>query len=273
MRARAALFDVFGDYLRSRGDAAPIAALLRLLAPLGVTAPAVRTAVSRMVRQGWLTPAHLPDGPGYRLTARGVRRLDDAGARIYRTGQEPWDGRWHLLVVAPPAGRGARLRLSADLAFLGYGAIEATTWLAARQSPEVAALIVQHGARVESFVAVHTGDPRAMIDRAWDLDQLAAAYARFVDDLTPVVGSVGPDAADEDAFAARTALVHGWRNFLFTDPELPAQLLPPDWAGTKAAAFFDTEASRLLPAAARFVDSCLRPAEQDRGVAFRASGQ
>jgi len=273
MRARAALFDVYGDHLRSRGDAAPVAALLRMLAPLGVTAPAVRTAVSRMVRQGWLAPAQLPDGPGYALTARGVRRLDDAAARIYRTGQEAWDGRWHLLVVSQPASRGARQRLSADLAFLGYGAIEASTWVATRPSPEAAAIVAAHGATMEPFAAVHTGDGRSMIDRAWGLDQLAAAYGRFVDDLTPLVGAVGQDASDEMAFAARTALVHAWRNFLFTDPDLPSQLLPTDWAGARAAAFFDSEASRLLPAAARFVDSCLRPADPVPGVAFPASAQ
>src|SRR2546429_825451 len=56
MQARSALFDLYGDYLRPRGGRAPVAALVRLLAPLGIAAPAVRTAVSRMVRQGWLHP-------------------------------------------------------------------------------------------------------------------------------------------------------------------------------------------------------------------------
>ncbi len=262
MRARAALFDVYGDHLRSRGDAAPIAALVRILAPLSVTAPAVRTAVSRMVRQGWLAPAQLPDGPGYRLTERGRRRLDDAAARIYRTEQGTWDGRWHLLVVCPPASRGARQRLAADLAFLGYGAVEASTWVATRPSPEVATVIATHGAEMECFVAEHTGDARSMIDRAWDLNQLATAYGKFVDDLAPIVTAVGPDTPDEIAFAARTELVHAWRNFLFTDPDLPPQLLPPQWAGSRAAGFFDAHADRLLPAASRFVDSCLRTAAQ-----------
>ena len=85
MNARSALFDLYGDHLRSRGGRAPVAALVRLLAPLGVAAPAVRTAVSRMVRQGWLQPVRLDGGPGYALTPRAVRRLDDAAARIYRT--------------------------------------------------------------------------------------------------------------------------------------------------------------------------------------------
>src|SRR5918911_1281310 len=101
MQARSALFDLYGDHLRPRGGVAPIAALVRLLAPLDIAAPAVRTAVSRMVRQGWLRPEKPPAGPGYPLPAKATLRLDDAAARIYRTRPGDWDGRWHLLVVTP----------------------------------------------------------------------------------------------------------------------------------------------------------------------------
>src|SRR5690606_10389480 len=54
MHARSALFDLYGDPLRARGSQAPVAAIVRLLAPVGIAAPAVRTAISRMVMQGWL---------------------------------------------------------------------------------------------------------------------------------------------------------------------------------------------------------------------------
>ena len=47
MQARSALFDLYGDHLRARGGRAPIAALVRLLAPLEIAAPAVRTAVAK----------------------------------------------------------------------------------------------------------------------------------------------------------------------------------------------------------------------------------
>lgn len=257
---------MYGDHLRSRGGAAPVAALVRLLTPLNVTAPAVRTAVSRMVRQGWLDRVALAEGPGYALTERAARRLDGALARIYRTRAAPaWDGRWHLLVVTLPASRSARLRLAGDLAFLGYGRLENGVWVAVRPSPEVAAVVATHGAGAQMFAAAHGGDPLSMIDQAWNLERLAGAYTRFIDDLSPVVHAAGPDATDEAAFAARSLLVHAWRNFLFTDPGLPPSVLPDRWPGARAAAFFDAEAGRLSPAATRYVDRCLR------GVALRAS--
>ena len=51
------------------------------------------------------------------------------------------------------------------------------------------------------------------------------------------------DDPEEAAFAARFHLVHEWRKFLFTDPGLPDQLLPEDWAGSSG--------DRLLPARGR----------------------
>src|SRR5689334_18695936 len=171
--ARSALFDLYGDHLRAREDEfrgqVPVAALVKLLAPLGVQAPAVRTAVSRMVRQGWLTAIKLPSGPGYALTPRAVRRLDEAAERIYRTSRQEWNGTWHLLVVAPPPGRSDRERLHAQLQFLGYGAIGGTTWISPRPAPELDATLAEASARAERFTAAHDGDSQALIARAWEI--------------------------------------------------------------------------------------------------------
>jgi phenylacetic acid degradation operon negative regulatory protein len=211
-----------------------------------------------MVRQGWLTAVRLPSGPGYALTPRAVRRLDEAAERIYRTSHREWDGQWHLLVVAPPTGRSHRERLHAQLQFLGYGAIGGATWISPRPAPELDAMLAEAPARAERFTAVHDGDSQALIARAWDLDGLARAYARFLDEAALLLGDI-ETTTDVGSFSARSALVHSWRKFLFVDPGLPEALLPPDWPGTKAAAWFDQEADRLLPAARRFVDDCLIP--------------
>ncbi|GGJ91959.1 phenylacetic acid degradation operon negative regulatory protein [Pilimelia anulata] len=260
MQARSALFDVYGDYLRPRGGRAAVAALVRLLAPLGISAPAVRTAVSRMVRQRWLAPARLPGGPGYALTPRGTRRLDEAAARIYRTADLRWDGRFDLVIVAEPVTRPARRRLAAALAFQGYAPLGAAGWVAPRPGDEVDQVLAEQGVAYERLAAAHAAGPdgaAALVHRAWDLPALAAAYDGFVAELTPVVTVITEASPDEEAYAARCRLVHAWRGFLFRDPALPGELLPDPWAGTSAAAFFDAHAGRLRGAADRYVDRCL----------------
>jgi phenylacetic acid degradation operon negative regulatory protein len=260
MQARSALFDLYGDYLRSRGGRAPVAALVKLLAPLGIAAPAVRTAVSRMVRQGWLHPMRLTSGPGYALTPKAARRLDEAAVRIYRTSRNHWDGRFDLIVIEPPATRRDRLRLGSSLAFLGYGALDEHTWVATRPGEDVDQTLAEAGVRYERFTASHaagTTGSTGLVRRAWDLGEIGRAYERFVAELQPVVGAVTIRSSDEAAYAARFRLVHAWRTFLFRDPALPPALLPDGWPGTGAAAFFDRHAARLRPAADRYVDRCL----------------
>jgi phenylacetic acid degradation operon negative regulatory protein len=257
VNARSALFDLFGDHLRSRGGRAPVAALVRLLAPMGVAPPAVRTAVSRMVRQGWLAPVRLVDGPGYVLTPRAVRRLDDAATRIYRTRLEDWDGAWHLLVTDLPGERARRDRLRAGLTFLGYAQLDDATWIGPRWSEEVDLLLETESVRAERFLARHDGDSIGLVRRAWDIEGLSRAYLRWLADAEKVVADAVDDSSDEQAFAARSRLVHEWRKFLFLDPGLPRELLPPRWAGDEAARFFDAESGRLQPAATRFVERCL----------------
>lgn len=265
--ARSALFDLYGDHLPSRGARAPVAALVRMLAPLGITAPAVRTAVSRMARQGWLAAVRLPGGAGYELTPRAVRRLDEAATRIYRHGRLEWDGRWHVVVVERVRERTRRDRLRAALAYLGYAPIDETTWISPRPSVELEALLEVEHVRAERFAASYDGDPRGLAARAWDLDGLAHAYQRWMAAAADLMTPVGPDAPDEAIFAARSMLVHEWRKFLFRDPGLPAELLPGSWPGTAAAQLFDSESARLLPGASRFVDCCLQAGGAGRSAA------
>jgi phenylacetic acid degradation operon negative regulatory protein len=260
MQARSALFDLYGDYLRPRGGRAPVAALVRLLSPLGIAPPAVRTAVSRMVRQGWLNPLKLSAGPGYLITPKAARRLDEAAARIYRTGKPGWDGRFDLLVLEPPPGRRERQRLADNLAYLGYGMLDEHTWVATRAGEDVDGLLGESGVSYERFTASHAAGNSgavALVRRAWDLKEIGSAYELFVEAQKLLLAEVTARSDDEEAYAARFRLVHAWRTFLFRDPQLPPALLPDRWPGTSAAAFFDRHAARLRPAADRYVDRCL----------------
>ncbi len=257
MTARSALFDLYGDHLAARGGRAPVAARVRLLAPLGITGPAVRTAVSRMVRQGWLETVRLPGGAGYVLTPRASRWLEEAAQRVYSRGDQAWDGQWHLLVAQHIADRARRERVRAALGYLGYAPIGEGTWVSPRAAPGLNTLLAAEELQAERFQARYDGDPGGLLARAWDLGGLARAYQEWLGWARPLTAEAGPGTPDETVFALRSRLVHEWRKFLFADPGLPAALLPAHWPGRQAASFFRRESDRLLPAASRFVDCCL----------------
>jgi phenylacetic acid degradation operon negative regulatory protein len=199
----------------------------------------------------------LPEGPGYVLSPRAVRRLDDSAGRIYRTQDATWDGSWHLMVTDLPGERSRRDRLRAGLTFLGFAQLDDATWIGPRWSEEVDGLLEVEGVRAERFSARHDGDSLGLVRRAWDVEGLARAYSRWLADAALLVSEAGTEPDDEQAFATRSRLVHEWRKFLFLDPGLPRELLPGDWPGDKAAEFFDAESARLGPGAARFVDRSL----------------
>jgi phenylacetic acid degradation operon negative regulatory protein len=163
-----------------------------------------------------------------------------------------------VIVIARIRERARRDRLRAALGYLGYAPADESTWVSPRPSVELEALLEAERVRAERFTASYDGDARGLLARMWDLDGLAHAYRGWLAVAADLVGEVGPDTPDEMVFAVRSRLVHEWRKFLFRDPGLPAELLPPSWPGRQAAELFEAESARLLPAAARFVDCCLR---------------
>ncbi|MBA2445145.1 MAG: PaaX family transcriptional regulator [Nocardioidaceae bacterium] len=260
MNARSALFDVYGDHLRATGGVAPVASLVQLMAPLGITAPAVRTAISRMVRQGWLEPIRLEAVAAYRLTPKADRRLTDAAQRIYRSPAAPWDHRWHLLVIDKGADRASRERIRSGLSYFGYALLRDDTWISPHTSGEVDALVAAEGVRTRRFLAEHDGDDVSLTATLWDLDELGRSYLRWLADARLLIANtqIRGQLSDRDSFVMRSRLVHEWRKFLFSDPGLPPELLPADWPGDTAAQFFDEQATRLVGGARRYVEACLR---------------
>ncbi len=210
-----------------------------------------------MARQGWLDPVRLPGGAGYRLTPRAVQRLAQAAGRIYRRDVPAWDGSWHIAVVERVTDRARRDRLRSALGYLGYACLDGSTWISPRPSVELDQALASEQVEAERFTARYDGDAHSLATRAWDLDEIAQAYRRWIFLAGQILKRGGDQQPDDVVFSVRSELVHEWRKFLFVDPGLPRELLPADWPGTLAAELFHREADRLMPAAGRFVDATL----------------
>lgn len=247
--------DLYGDHLSRRGWWAPVSAVVGLAESVSVQAPATRTAISRLAAQGWLR-AQVRDGVrGYAATARAQDRWRHAHTRIYARGPAPWDGRWHLVQVDTAGERRRRDQVSSTLGYLGYGRCPGGGWISPWFSPELAASLDALGVH---WLSVHghlegPADPARFAASVWDLEELATAYAQFLVELPTVPDGPG----HREAYVLRTHLVHAWRRFLFLDPGLPQEVLPPDWVGRRARAAFLARADELAPAAGVFVDQAL----------------
>lgn len=256
MDARSALFDVFGDHVSRRGDWAPVSGLVRLLDALGVASPATRTAISRMVREGWLVPAERSGQRGYHPTERAKRHLAEAYDRVYRLRPSDWDGKWDVVVVTHEGDRSSRGRLIRSLQYLGYAQMTPGVWVAPRRSLELTERMSAEGGRWDGFASRFDGRDGDLAARLWDLEGLSGAYRQFITLLEEKSALLARGISAKEAFVIRTQIVHRWRMFLFTDPGLPTAVLPADWPGQEATDRFEEAAGRLLPPTSTFVDHC-----------------
>ncbi len=259
MRARSALFTLFGDIVRPAGGDAWLSTLTGCMSALGFSAEATRTALHRMAAEGWVAPNRVGRYAAYRLTPPGVDRLEEAATRIYRLRAAEWDGRWRLL-IGLPAGRDPQL--SRALTWMGFGQLSADAWVSPHpHGQRLTRLLDGHPGAVSTvgFVAESAGPPgpgsttdadQRIVATAWDLAELRQAHAAFVDRWRHAVAGDEPRAA----FTTRIQLVHHWRSFLFLDPGLPAALLPADWLGDGAAKVFRTLYEAVDAGAWRFYD-------------------
>ena len=248
MHARSALFTLFGDVVLPAGGEAWLGALTACMGTIGFTPQATRTALHRMAAEGWVQPRRAGRHAAYRLTPRGVDRLEEAAPRVYRHGAEPWDGRWRVL-LAPKLPDAA----AAELAWMGFGQLAPGAWVSTRDhGPRLRNVLAEHGLAGTTVLDAEIlgEEPAAVAARAWDLTGLAERYAAFLAEWQDAAIPSQP----AEAFALRTRLVHEWRGFLFADPGLPDAVLPPGWIGHRAAACFRDRYEAATPLATAFYE-------------------
>jgi phenylacetic acid degradation operon negative regulatory protein len=246
--ARSLLLTVLGEFLLPCNEPVWTQVLLDVLGGLGVESKSARQALARTAAEGLLESDRAGRRVRWALTGSGRRLLTDGAARIYGFGGSTrvWDGRWLVLLISvPESRRQLRHRLRTRLAWAGLGSPSPGVWLSPDpgKQDEVTGVVADLGltAVTSSFVGPFgvIGTERDLVHQAWDLAGVEAAYELFLDEF----GAADPATPDE-VLRQQIHLVHAWRRFPFLDPQLPAALLPEDWAGARAAALFSAQHHR-----------------------------
>lgn len=268
MQARSLLFDLWGDYIQHVGGEAWTSTLARYLAEFGISDTALRQALSRMVRQGWLQSRKVAARSCYSLTERGRRRMAEACRRVYTPVDAPWDGKWRMLVYSiPETMRSTRDDLRKELLWTGFAPLAPGTWISPNPLEDALQELLSRrdiGHYATSFTAEHTGPetPPQLVARCWDLGAITRGYDRFIAHWAPRMERFmqQPDLPGDRCFVERIELVHDYRKFLFVDPGLPQELLPPGWRGSDARRLFQAYYGLLEPGARLFMDAAFEPA-------------
>lgn len=262
----------YGDAIVPRGGEVWLGTVLQFFAHLGIESGVVRTAMSRLAADGWLERRKVGRESFYGLPDRGHATFLEAAAHIYHPTPPAWPG--HFDLVLTDSG-GSRQELRAAMHAAGFAGLAPDAWIA----PGDRAMPPRSRGALRLELRGDVATARALAARAWPLDRMAAAYARFNKAFGPLRAALagGRALTDLDALAARVLLVHAFRRVVLHDPLLPAAVLPDDWPGAAARALCADVYRRVLPASERWLDANGRvapemPLPAARGLSDRFSG-
>jgi phenylacetic acid degradation operon negative regulatory protein len=264
LRGGSLLVTILGDAIAPRGGMIWLGSLIQLAKPFGLTERLVRTSIGRLANEQWVSSQRSGRASYYRLTARGKARFAEATQRIYAAPPESWNGEWTLVIV-PKLQKKLRDGLREELTWLGFGQLTSGVFAHPTHREDA---IRERLAELESAgrivvaqraVLAHASDTQ-LIAMGWDLGELARRYRRFVDMFAPANEVLTAAAAHdgETAFVLRTLLVHEYRKIHLRDPQLPASLLPRDWAGSDAHELCRNLYAKVFPASERHLSAMVQ---------------
>jgi phenylacetic acid degradation operon negative regulatory protein len=249
-----------------RGGSLWLGSLSDIMALFRIDAGHVRTAMSRLTADGWLTREKAGRNSYYRLSRREQGGFSAATQRIYFTHRPLFDGRLRLALLGPGVDDRSAVRPMLERA--GFAALSPTAYVAfAEPTPPLAA--------TEGLFLLHTqegDDLSALAMAAWQLAPLAQAYRAFIDRFTPLDTAIAKTAqpSGPDALVARTLLIHEFRRIVLRDPGLPPGLLPDDWPGDAARQLTARLYRKLVTDSEAFLD---RAAQDENGALPPAGGE
>lgn len=215
-----------------------------------MSAPAVRTMLSRMISAGNLTSERTGRIAVYRLAGPYAARF-----HRFRGGESRprWEGHFQLVLYTIPEARRQHRDELRERAFrAGFGAARPGVligvsdphewcgpWLSAEDSS------VELG---ELACALPTA--RRLAERAWHLMAGQPTLTGFLADLTTLEHRLAAEGRpDREAFRQQAELWERWAAIVVRIPPLPPELVPDPWPVSELKQAVDTVTAQLQPGA------------------------
>ncbi|CUH88786.1 Transcriptional repressor PaaX [Phaeobacter sp. CECT 5382] len=225
LRVWSIIVSLFGDLAQKPGDQISGGALTRIITPMGIKPEAIRVALHRLRKDGWIESARSGRVSVHYLTKFGRSQSAAVTPRIYAR-SAPATQAWHLLIAEDGSGQSA---LEDALLLPQYTSINRTTALGQGSGGSSAARAF------EDLLVVTASDlkaPRWLQSRLFpgDLVQSCRNLEQALTTIAPALRSA-TEITPVQIATLRTLIVHHWRRIALRHPDLPESFHPDDWLG------------------------------------------
>ncbi len=262
-RARSMVVTIFCDVITPHGGQVALGSLVEAAGLVGISEQAIRSAVNRLVSEGWLVSEAHGRRSVFSFSEQGLLRSIVPLRRVYQCPDLTWTGQWNILIAKNwKLEHDAYVQAANDLQWAGYGRVCDNVFI----RPQMAGdnMLCCAGSILEKEVVCFVGSEKQcvmngtieeVIGRAWDLSTVADRYAAFKARYSPLLEELlkSPSMRSAEAFALRLCMMHDLRRIRIMDPQLPSNLLPKGWNGIKALDLARQLYQALLPLSEHYI--------------------
>jgi phenylacetic acid degradation operon negative regulatory protein len=216
-RVWSVIVTIFGDLAQDPRDQIPGNTLSELTRMIGIKPEAMRVALHRLRKDGWINSEKSGRTSSHRLTRKGFEESLAARPRIYATNSER-PGQWHLLLreaqTGAARGKAQARKLPAgylmlmDRVFLGQG----------RSSGDERGFVIDGGA----------GTVPSWVKDTVISEDCVRSYNLLYQDLQAVLAGLkeAPQLSELQVSVLRILIVHNWRRCILRHADLPDAFFP-----------------------------------------------
>ena len=251
--AKSLVSTFFGDVVIPNDGYTWVETICAAMDPLGMSDRLVRTSLFRLREEAWLQPTRSGRKSYYRLTEHAKRQTALAEKLIYHRDSPVWDGSWTMvfLVLGKVVGdidAEIKQKFIQQLHWIGFGSVSKGVWAYPGSNANmVGELINQLNLQGKVICMacenIHNRqlglpiDDRVLAAQCMPVADIEARYKRFISAYSLLLNSKGEmrlKGSSTELLSLRLLMVDEFRRIILKDPHLPAELLPPDWAGDTA---------------------------------------
>lgn len=216
LRVWSIVVTIFGDLVQPRGTPISTQELLQLTSAIGIEGNALRTAMSRLAKEGWVTRHKQGRTSAYSLNQSGANTFLTASERIYNPSFFSTNTDWYLTICKEQ---------------IDQAAIHHTTSFLINKTTVLSHEPIAYN---DCFMLKTTIEDVPDWVKSQLIPQiLSDNYKTLHDLLCSIDIAQAKSLSPLEAMALRFIAIHFWRRLVLRHPLLPANLMNSDWVGSK----------------------------------------